>query len=194
MSLGAAEIRALQRLTIAWMSVELTVGLVAGIRASSIALTSFAGDSAVELISACVVLLRFRLGPHVEKRAAITNAVLLYVLAGYIVLMAIFSLAGDGVRPRPSPLGIVLLLTAALVMPLLGAAKKRLAVKTGSNALRADAAQSNLCGYMSWIALAGLALNAVFHLPWVDPLAALILLPIVLREANEARRGEVCCC
>lgn len=78
-------------------------------------------------------------------------------------------------------------------MPVLGAAKKRLAEKTGSRALKADATQSNLCAYMSWIALFGLIINAAVHVPWADSVAAL-LLPLVIREANEAREGDICDC
>jgi divalent metal cation (Fe/Co/Zn/Cd) transporter len=187
-------IRTIQFITIAWMCVELTVAMIAGLRASSVALTAFAGDSAIELLSAAVVLRRFHLGAVAEKNAARMNAVLLYVLAGYIVITSILSLVSNAFRPNPSLLGIGLLMVAAIIMPLLGAAKKRFAAKSGSAALKADAAQSNICAYMSWIALAGLIVNAAFHLPWADSLAALLLLPLVLQEANEARKGEVCSC
>jgi len=71
-------------------------------------------------------------------------------------------------------------------------AKKRLAAETGSRALKADAAQSDICAYMSWIALAGLLVNFFLHIPWADSVAALLLLPIVLKEAREASKGEVC--
>ena len=90
-------------------------------------------------------------------------------------------------QPEPTKLGIGLLLAAAIIMPLLGRAKKRLAAALGSRALRADAAQSNICAYMSWIALAGLLVNLFFHLAWADSVAALLLLPIVLKEAGEGR-------
>ena len=79
-------------------------------------------------------------------------------------------------------------------MPLLGRAKKKLAAETGSRALRADAAQSNICAYMSWIALAALLVNFFFRLAWADSAAALLLLLIVLKEAREASKGEVCEC
>jgi divalent metal cation (Fe/Co/Zn/Cd) transporter len=189
-----ASIRTVQLLTIAWMCVELSVSLVSGIRAHSVALTSFAGDSAVELLSAIVVLRRFSLGPGAEKNAARINAALLYVLAAYIVVTSTLSLFYDRFRPEPTFSGIVLLVTAAFVMPLLGRAKRRLAVENQSGALKADAAQSNICAYMSWIALAGLILNAAFHFAWADSIAALLLLPLVISEANEARKGEVCDC
>ena len=91
-------------------------------------------------------------------------------------------------------LGIGLLVAAAIIMPLLGRAKKNIAAKTGSRALCADAAQNNICAYMSWIALAGLLVNFSFHLPWADSVAALLLLPIVFKEAGEASKDEVCDC
>jgi divalent metal cation (Fe/Co/Zn/Cd) transporter len=96
-------------------------------------------------------------------------------------------------KPRPSYLGIAVLAIAALVMPWLSLRKRQLAVAANSASLRADAAQSSVCAYMSWIALAGLLVNAVAHVPWADPLAALGLLPIILNEAKEAFEGAACC-
>ena len=192
---SAASVRTIQRITIAWMTVELCVALYAGIQAHSVALTAFGADSAIELISAVVVLRRFAVGPAVERRAARISGALLYALAAYIFATSGLALLKHGLQPEPSKVGICLLVAAATIMPLLGRAKKRLADETGSRALNADAAQSNICAYMSWIALAGLMLNLFLHLPWADSAAALLLLPIVLREAVEASKGEVCeCC
>jgi divalent metal cation (Fe/Co/Zn/Cd) transporter len=185
-------IRRLQMITIAWMCIELLTALVSGIRAHSVALTAFAGDSAVELLSATVVLVRFRFGPANEAKAVRINSILLYTLTAYVVLTSVLSLLSEELRPKPSFIGIGLLVAAATIMPILGYAKKRLAKNTGSGALRADAAQANICAYMSWIALAGLILNATLHFSWADSVAALLLLPLILREANEARRGETC--
>jgi len=187
-------IRKLQMVTIGWMAVELLVALISGIQARSVALTTFAGDSAVELLSAVVVLLRFQLGPRAEAKAARINGILLYALAGYVVLSSVFSLVSKRLKPESSLVGIFLLIAAATIMPILGAAKKRLARATGNGALWADAAQSNICAYMSWIALAGLVLNATLHIPWADSIAALFLLPLILREAHEAWQGETCDC
>jgi divalent metal cation (Fe/Co/Zn/Cd) transporter len=189
-----AAVRRLQLITIIWMCIEFCVAFISGIQAHSVALTAFAGDSAVELLSAIVVLIRFRLGTGVEARAARINAMLLYILAGYVILTSMLSLFTKGSKPKPSLIGIGLLIAAATIMPILGAAKKRLAKRSASGALRADAAQNNLCAYMSWIALAGLILNATVHLAWADSAAALLLLPLILREANEARRGKTCEC
>lgn len=184
----------LQTLTIAWMAIELGVSLYAGIQACSVALTAFGADSAIELFSAVVVLCRFALGPSTERRAARLAGFLLYALAAYILLTSALSLSRHQPQPQPTVLGIAILAAAAIIMPLLGRAKKRLAAQTASRALRADAAQSNICAYMSWIALAGLLVNFLFHIPWADSAAALLLLPIVLKEAREASKGEVCDC
>ncbi|CAN5409503.1 cation transporter [soil metagenome] len=189
-----ASVRTIQRITIAWMTVELCVSLYSGIEAHSVALTAFGADSAIELISAVVVLRRFTVGPAVERRAARISGTLLYALAAYIIAISGFALLKYGLQPEPTLVGICLLVAAATIMPLLGRAKKRLAAKTGSRALNADAAQSNICAYLSWIALAGLLVNFFFHLAWADSVAALLLLPIVLKEAGEATKGDVCQC
>lgn len=184
----------LQLFTIGWMSLELGVALFAGIQAHSIALTAFGADSGIELLSALIVLRRFASGSISERRAAQLSGVLLYVLAAYILITSALSFVSTRRQPEPTVLGIGLLIAAAIVMPLLGRAKKKLSAQTGSRALGADAAQSNICAYMSWIALAGLLVNFFFHLAWADSAAALILLPIVLKEAGEASKGDVCEC
>ena len=104
------------------------------------------------------------------------------------------TLLGRG-EPKQSYLGIAVLIAAAAFMPWLAKDKRRLAVLIGSAALRADAAESALCGYLSLIALAGLAVNAVWHVAWADPVAAICLVPFIVREAWEAVRGEAgeCC-
>lgn len=191
----ASRVRTLELVTIAWMTVELGVALFSGIRARSIALTAFGVDSVIELLSAGLVFRRFSLGPGAERCAVRISAVLLYALGAFILVSAVLSLLRIGPEPQPTVSGVLLLIVAAIIMPSLGRAKRKLARETSSRALNADAAQSNLCAYMSWIALAGLLLNLFFHLGWADSLAALLLLPIVLKEADEARRGEVCeCC
>ena len=183
-----------QTITIVWMAIEFGISLYAGIQAHSIALTAFGADSAIELLSALIVLRRFALGPSTERQAARLSGFLLYALATYILITSALSLFKHQPQPEPTVLGIAILAAAAIIMPLLGRAKKRLAVQTVSRALRADAAQSNICAYMSWIALAGLLLNFLFHIPWADSAAALLLLPIVLKEAREAGKGEACDC
>lgn len=187
-------VRRLQYISIAWMSLEVILGIGEGIRARSVALTAFGADSLVELISALVVLRRFQVGPAGERRAAFLSAILLYIIAVYIVTTSTLGLLVPALRPEASGVGIVLLLIAAIGMPLLGKAKRRLAQSTASAALQADAAQTSICAYMAWIGLGGLLANAIFHVAWADSVAALLLLPLVLREANRARRGELCTC
>lgn len=178
------------------MSVEAGVSLVAAWTAHSPALLGFGGDSAVELLSAAVVLWRFRSpssrADHAEHRAARIAGSLLFVLAAFVALVSVLTLLGH-VEARPSPIGIVLLILAAVVMPWLAKQKRELSAATASAALRADAAESAVCGYLALIALAGLALNAIWRVSWADPVAALLLLPLVVREGWEAMTGKPCC-
>jgi len=190
-------IQRVQTVTIAWMSVEALVSLLAAWRARSPALLAFGGDSAIELFSAVVVLWRFRASAAVhedaERPAARVAGVLLFVLAAYVAITSVASLLGYS-EPKPTLLGIAILIAAAAVMPWLAKEKRQLSVATGSAALRADAAQSALCAYLSLIALAGLAINAIWHVGWADPLAALAILPLIVWEGREAMRGKACGC
>lgn len=189
-------IRRVQIVTIAWMSVEALVSLFAAWRASSPALLAFGGDSAVELFSAVVVLWRFRARDaheDAERQAARVAAALLFALAAYVVITSVASLLGYS-EPKLTILGIGVLIAAVVVMPWLAREKRRLSAATGSAALRADAAQSALCAYLSLIALSGLAVNAIWHLKWADPVAALVVLPLIVWEGREALRGKACNC
>jgi hypothetical protein len=186
-------IRTIQWFTIIWMAIEVAVAFMAAIRAHSAALTAFGGDDAIELMSAAVVLVRFRSPRWItEQLASKINGWLLVVLAGYITAQSLYTLIAAKSKPEPSYLGIGLLCAAALVMPWLGRRKRQLAMATKSSALQADATQSSLCAYLSWIALSGLLLNAAAHMSWADPVAALGLLPIVIKEAREAFQGHTC--
>jgi divalent metal cation (Fe/Co/Zn/Cd) transporter len=185
----------IQALTIIWMTVEAAVSLGAAWNARSSALLGFGGDSAVELLSAAVVLWRFyssSRGDHHEQRAARIAGGLLFVLAAFVALASVLTLLGH-VEARPSPIGIVLLILAALVMPWFAKQKRQLSSATTSAALRADAAESAVCGYLALIALAGLTVNAIWGVRWADPVAALALLPLILREGREAMKGNSCC-
>jgi divalent metal cation (Fe/Co/Zn/Cd) transporter len=189
-------IQRVQTVTIAWMSVEAAVSLFAAWQAHSPALLAFGGDSAVELLSAVVVLWRFRGsvdGEHAERRAARVAGILLFALAALVAASSVTSLLGYS-EPKPTFLGIAILVAAAVVMPWLAKEKRRLSATTGSAALRADAAQSALCAYLSLIALAGLAINAIWHVKWADPMAALAILPLIVWEGREAVRGKACGC
>ncbi len=184
----------IQTFTVVWMTAEAGVALAAAWKARSPALLGFGGDSFIELLSAAVVFWRFRdecVNESTEKRTAQIAGILLFALAAFVVIASAAALLGYS-EVRTSPIGIVLLLLAAMVMPWLATEKRHLAAKTGSAALRADAAESALCGYMAWIALAGLAVNAVWRNHWTDPLAALCLTPIIVREGWHSMHGKAC--
>jgi divalent metal cation (Fe/Co/Zn/Cd) transporter len=189
-------VRQIQTITIAWMSVEAVVSLLAAWMAHSPALLTFGGDSAIELLSAVVVYWRFRSkrsDERTEKLAARITGGLLFALAAYIAFVAALALLGHR-EVRPSYLGIVVLIVAAIVMPVLARQKRQLSALTASAALRADAAESALCGYLSIIALAGLVVNALWGIAWADPIAALCLIPLVGWEGWQALKGRPCDC
>jgi divalent metal cation (Fe/Co/Zn/Cd) transporter len=172
------------------MTLEVIIALAAAWAARSPALLGFGGDSVVELFSALIVFWRFRSGlgaAQSERLAARLAGGLLFVVAGLVVASSAVSLLGYG-EPRPSLAGIILLILAALGMPWLAAQKRKLAAEVASGALRADATESAICGYLSLIALTGLLAHAIFHVPWADPLAALALVPFMVREGGQAIR------
>jgi divalent metal cation (Fe/Co/Zn/Cd) transporter len=189
-------VRRIQAITITWMSAEAVVSLSAAWTAHSPALLAFGGDSAVELLSAVVVYWRFCSKWHetwTEQVAARITGGLLLALTAYVALTATLALFGHR-EARPSFLGIVVLMVAAVGMPLLAHQKRRLSALTASAALRADAAESALCGYLSIIALAGLVANAFWGITWADPVAALCLIPLVMKEGWQALKGRPCDC
>jgi divalent metal cation (Fe/Co/Zn/Cd) transporter len=178
------------------MSIEGAVSLFAAWRARSPSLLAFGGDSAVELLLAMVVLWRFRASSgqeHAERRAAQIAGALLFVLAALVVTASIIAFLGYS-EPKPSLLGVAILIAAAVFMPLLAREKRRLSAVTGSAALRADAAESVVCGYFSLIALAGLLMSSLWHIGWADPAAALVIVPLILHEGWEAVQGRPCSC
>lgn len=189
-------IQRIQAITIGWMSVEAGVSLAAAWIARSPALLAFGGDSAMELLSALVVLWRFS-APGENRRAEATAGriagMLLFALAAYVAVVSAISLFGHN-EPRPTYLGIAILIAAAAIMPWLANEKRKLSAATGSAALRADAAQSGLCAYFSMIALAGVAVNTIWHVAWADPVAALAITPLIVWEGKEAIRGKACGC
>jgi divalent metal cation (Fe/Co/Zn/Cd) transporter len=178
------------------MIVEAAVSLFAARRAHSPALFAFGGDSAIELLSAAMVLWGFRgqaTQTHTERNVGRVVGGLLFALAAYVVATSFVSLAGHR-EPRPTLLGIAILIAAAVIMPLLAKEKRKLSAATRSATLRADAAQSGTCAYLSAIALVGLAANAVWRVAWADPVAALVIVPFVVWEGREAVRGKPCGC
>ncbi|HVJ04258.1 MAG TPA: cation transporter [Candidatus Saccharimonadales bacterium] len=189
---GRTNLLLLQSLTFVWMLLECVVSLISAVRAHSPALLAFGADSLVELLSASLVVLA--LAPVFNrKQVDQTAGTLLFLLATVVGLTSILALAGK-VQPEASPLGIGITAAALLVMPLLAWQKRKLARRTQNSALAADAVQSATCAYLAFITLAGLALNAAFHISWADSLAALGAVPILIVEARRAIRGQSCGC
>jgi divalent metal cation (Fe/Co/Zn/Cd) transporter len=189
-------IQLVQIITLLWMAAEAGASLFAAVAARSPALLAFGGDSLVELLSAAVVLWRFTTRfrqERAERVAARIAGALLFALGAVVAISSAMMLFGYN-KPRPSLLGIAVLVAACVIMPRLGREKRRLSFATGSAALRADAAQSNLCAYLALVALVGLTLNAIWHIGWADPFAALAVLPIIGYEGVEAMRGRTCGC
>jgi divalent metal cation (Fe/Co/Zn/Cd) transporter len=180
--------------TVAWNVVEAIVAIAAGAIASSVALISFGIDSSVEIISALVVswrILRELRGRGaqntdlLERRAARITGGLLLLLAVYILVDAGRRLLGWGEEAQASLVGIALTGLSLLVMPLLGWAKLRTAHGLQSAAMRADAFETITCAWLSLTTLSGLALNAAFGWSWADPLAAILIIPLIVREGIE---------
>ena len=184
----------LQLITIGWMLLECIVSLLSAKAACSPSLLAFGSDSLVELLSATVVLLQFMPFLRLNSvRASKAAGVLLYVLAGLVVLVSILGWI-TGARPETSLTGIGITAVALIVMPVLAWRKRVLARKTGNAALAADAVQSATCAYLAAITLAGVGANALLHVQWLDSVAALIAVPLLVKEAKAAMRGEGCGC
>lgn len=186
--------RRLEYFTLGWNVIEAGVAITAGLLAGSIALVGFGADSVVESLSSLVLLWRLR--SHEadevrERRALQLVGVCFLILAAYVAFEAIHSLIGRE-PPEASLVGIALSVGSLIVMPLLARAKRRVAAGLDSSALAADSRQTDLCAYLSAILLGGLVLNAAFGWWWADPVAALIMVPIIVREGTQALRGEVC--
>lgn len=188
-------------LTVGWNLIEGVVAIAAAVGAGSIALLGFGIDSFVESASATILIWRLRAergGPNsvaveaLDRRAHRLVAISLFLLALFIAFDAVRTL-WQGERPRPTVLGVALLIVSIAVMVWLARAKRHLATELGSRALAADAFQTTACWWLSIFALSGIGLNALLGWWWADPLAALIMAGLIVREGREAWRGDVCC-
>jgi divalent metal cation (Fe/Co/Zn/Cd) transporter len=176
------------------MLVEFGVSAYAAATAHSPAMLAFSSDSLVELLSGTVVLLQWIPGASISERKATRAAsLLLFVLAVVVAGTTLASFA-LGVRPEATRAGIGITVAALLVMPALAWMKRREAHRSGNTALAADAAQSATCAYLAGITLAGLAVNAAFHIAWFDSVAALAAVPLLIKEGRSAWRGQTCGC
>jgi len=184
----------LQGITLGWMAVEFGVSTYAAITAHSPALLAFGSDSLVELLSGTVVLLQWTPSVSVSERTAARSAsVLLFVLGALVAVTGVASLVLR-LRPESSCVGIGITTAALLAMPFLAWLKRRESRRSGNAALAADAAQSAACAYLALITLTGLGVNAFFHIAWFDGAAALVAVPILIREAGSAWKGQTCTC
>ncbi|KAB8171027.1 cation transporter [Streptomyces sp. 3MP-14] len=193
----ARRVRWLVAATIAYNLVEAAVALAAGAAASSAALIGFGLDSLVEVSSAAAVAWQFSAAdPAVrqarEARALRVIACSFFALAVYVALDAGRALAG-GHEPDGSPTGIALAALSLAIMPFLSAAQRRAGRELGSASAVADSRQTLLCTYLSAVLLAGLLANAALGWAWADPLAALAIAGLAVREGRDAWRGEACC-
>ncbi|MER8267073.1 cation transporter [Streptomyces griseus] len=193
----ARRIRLLVAVTIAYNVVEAMVALTAGTIASSSALIGFGLDSVIEVSSAAAVAWQFSAREHTvrearEKVALRIISVSFFALAAYVAVDAVRALTGT-VEADPSPVGIVIAALSLAVMPFLSAAQRRAGREIGSASAVADSKQTLLCTYLSAVLLAGLLLNATLGWTWADPVAALVIAGLAVKEGREAWRGRGCC-
>lgn len=190
----ARRIRLLVAATITYNLIEAVVALSAGAAASSSALIGFGLDSVIEVSSALAVAWQFA-GRHPEARERVALrviAVSFFALAAFVAIDALRSLLGPG-DAEHSTVGLVLAAVSVAVMPILSSAQRRTGRELGSASAVADSRQTLLCSYLSGVLLVGLALNSLLGWSWADPVAALVIAGIALREGREAWRGNTCC-
>jgi len=188
----------LEYFTVAWNLLEAVVALACGAVAGSIALLAFGLDSLIEVSSGGVLLWRLHADRDEERRETVEQIAL--KLVGWSLLLLAAYVAGDSVvslvrreAPERSLPGIALAMASLIAMPLLARAKRRVASTLGSSALQADSRQTDICAYLAAVLLLGLLLNAAFGWWWVDPVAGLVMVPLIAYEGLEALRGKTCC-
>jgi divalent metal cation (Fe/Co/Zn/Cd) transporter len=187
-------IRLLVAATITYNVIEAVVALAEGTRVSSSALIGFGLDSIVEISSAAAVAWQFSAkDPETREKAALRFiAMSFFALAAYVAADAVLSLFGVR-EARPSLIGIVLAAASLVVMPVLSLAQRHAGRELGSLSAVADSKQTLLCTYLSAILLVGLVLNSLWGWSWADPVAALGIAAIAVREGRNAWRGDPCC-
>jgi divalent metal cation (Fe/Co/Zn/Cd) transporter len=181
---------------VGWHGVEAAIAVGAGLAASSIALIGFGADSLIESAAGIILLWRFAAArassEDAERRAQKLIAVSFYVIAAYVGFEAVRSLLA-GERPDASWVGIGLAAITLVTMPPLAIAKARIGEKLGSSATKSEGQQNMLCAYLSAALLVGLGANALFGLWWADPVTALLIAGVAVREGRKSWRGESCC-
>ncbi|WP_036345025.1 cation diffusion facilitator family transporter [Micromonospora sp. CNB394] len=187
-------VRLLVAATIIYNVIEGIVAIAAGTVASSTALIGFGLDSFIEVASAAAVAWQFA-GPDPQSRERVALRVIaisFFALAGYVTVEAVRSLFG-GADAEHSVVGLVLAGLSVLVMPVLSTAQRRAGRELGSRSAVADSRQTLLCTYLSAVLLVGLALNSLFGWSWADPVVALVIAGVAVKEGRDAWRGDTCC-
>jgi divalent metal cation (Fe/Co/Zn/Cd) transporter len=183
-------------LGVGWHGIEATIAVGAGLIAGSIALVGFGADSLIESFAGFILLWRFAASratsEDAERRAQKLIAISFYVIAAYVGFEAVRSLL-TGDRPEASWVGIGLAAVTLVTMPPLAIAKGRIGEKLGSSATKSEGQQNMLCAYLSAALLVGLSANALFGLWWADPVTALVIAGVAVKEGRESWRGESCC-
>jgi divalent metal cation (Fe/Co/Zn/Cd) transporter len=188
----------LEYFTIFWNSLEAVAAVASGIMAGSVALVGFGLDSLIEVTSAVALVWRLH-QDRSELRRQQVERVTLRIVGACFVLLAVYIAYNSGnsllkrEAPQHSVAGIIIATLSLVTMPLLARAKRSVSAGLGSAAMMADARQTDFCMYLSAILLGGLLLNALFGLWWADPIAALLMTPIIVKEGVAGWRGETCC-
>lgn len=187
-------VRLIVALTIIYNLAEAAIAVIAGTLASSSALVAFGLDSSVEVLSAAAVAWQFSVPDHAvrERTAMRVIALSFFALAAYVTVEALRSMLDAG-EASPSTVGIALAAVSVVVMPTLSWLERRTGRELGSASVVADSRQTLLCAWLSGVLLAGLLLNATLGWSWADPLAALVIAAVALREGREALHGAACC-
>jgi divalent metal cation (Fe/Co/Zn/Cd) transporter len=190
-----SRVKLISWLSLGWMTAEAVIGVLAGLAAGSIALIGWGIDSTIEGIASLVIIWRFtgdRIHSHdAETTARRVVAVSFFLLAPYVAIEAIRQLA-TGKVPKASWIGVGLAISAVLLMPLFGYAKKSIGRKLNSGATAGEGTQNILCAYLSLAILIGLAANAFFGYWWADPIVALLVAVVALQAGAQTWRGRGC--
>ncbi|MBF6316713.1 cation transporter [Nocardia cyriacigeorgica] len=193
-ALLARRIRWFVAATISYNVIEAIIALTEGARVSSTALIGFGLDSVIEVASAAAVAWQFA-GRDPERREKVALRIIafsFFALAAYVTIESMRGLLGIG-ETGHSPIGIALAAVSLVVMPVLSRAQRRAGRELGSASAVADSKQTLLCTYLSAVLLAGLLLNSLFGWSWADPVAALVIAAIAVKEGRDAWKGDACC-
>lgn len=193
----ANRVKVLSWASLAYMTLEGSIAILAGILAGSVALIGFGIDSAIEGLASAIIVWRFTgarmFSEHAERRAQKLVAVQFFILAPYVGYESVHALL-EGARPDVSWLGIALSASSLVVMPYLGIAKQRIADQIGSAATKGEGRQNMLCAYLAGALLLGLLGNAAVGAWWLDPAVGLLIAGVAVTEGLDAWRGEGCAC